>query len=51
MLRDRHLDESDEKELLHWLLVGNAMARHSGSTETRLDADLAVFHRGVGRFA
>jgi len=48
-LRSGRLSLQEERELLHWLLVANARGHYSrGSTESLLDADLAILHRGGG---
>lgn len=48
MLRGRELTQKDQRQLLHWLFVANALAHYSGSSETRLDADLAILYHGGG---
>jgi len=46
-LRDEHLSEKEERQLLYWLYVASARGRYSrGSSETILDSDLATLHRG-----
>lgn len=47
--RSYSLSPEEEKELRHWVLLANAKGRYSrGSSETILDQDLAVLHRGGG---
>jgi len=45
-LRDERLSHDDERHLLRWLYVGNARGHYSGSSETTLDADLALLFKG-----
>lgn len=46
-VKDNKLTESEQRSLLHWLLVANARGRYSrGSTETLLNEDLAILFRG-----
>lgn len=47
-LRDERLTTEDECHFLRWLYVGNARGHYSGSSETTLDADLALLFRGNG---
>lgn len=44
-LRDERLSHDDERHLLRWLFVGNARGHYSGSSETKLDADLALLYK------
>lgn len=45
--RGEHLSAEEGKKLLYWLYIANARGRYSrGSTETLLDADLAVIRDG-----
>jgi hypothetical protein len=45
-LRDNKLTATEQRGLLHWLLVANARGRYSrGSTETLLNEDLAILFR------
>lgn len=45
-VKDNKLAKSEQKALLHWLLVANARGRYSrGSTETLLNEDLAIIFR------
>jgi hypothetical protein len=45
--RNENITETEQNQLLHWLLVANARGRYSrGSSETLLDADLATISRG-----
>jgi hypothetical protein len=46
MRRDQHLSPAEETALRRWLYVANARGHYSGSTETILDSDLGVIHRG-----
>jgi hypothetical protein len=46
MLKKQELTAEDQRTLLHWLLVANAFGHYTTSTETTLNADLAVLHRG-----
>lgn len=45
-LRRERLTKDDERHLLRWLYVGNARGHYSGSSETTLDADLALLFKG-----
>jgi hypothetical protein len=46
-LRDGKLSNTEERDLLYWLLIANARGRFSrGSTETILDADLSTLVKG-----
>src|SRR5262245_5626581 len=46
-VKDNKLRSSEQRALLHWLLVANARGRYSrGSTETLLNEDLAIVFRG-----
>lgn len=45
-VKDNKLTGSEQRALLHWLLVANARGRYSrGSTETLLNEDLAIIFR------
>jgi len=45
-VKDNKLTASEQRQLLHWLLVANARGRYSrGSTETLLNEDLAIIFR------
>jgi hypothetical protein len=45
-VKDNRLTSSEQRTLLHWLLVANARGRYSrGSTETLLNEDLAIVFR------
>jgi len=47
--RDYSLSPEEEKQLRYWVLLANAKGRYSrGSSETILNQDLAVLHRGEG---
>ena len=46
MLKKQELTAEDQRTLLHWLLVANAFGHYTTSTESTLNADLAVLHRG-----
>lgn len=47
--RDYSLSTEEAKQLRYWSLLANAKGRYSrGSSETILDQDLAVLHRGGG---
>lgn len=47
--RNYSLSPEEEKQLRYWVLLANAKGRYSrGSSETILDQDLAVLHRGGG---
>jgi hypothetical protein len=46
MLKKQELTADDQRDLLHWLLVANAFGHYTNSTETTLNADLALLHRG-----
>ena len=48
VLQDERLTSEDERNLLRWLYVANARGHFSGSSETTLDADLALLFRGKG---
>ncbi|MBL9087359.1 MAG: hypothetical protein JNM10_09470, partial [Planctomycetia bacterium] len=41
-------DKDTERALLRWVLIGSARGYFSGSSETKLDADLARLRRGEG---
>jgi len=45
-LKDERLSRDDERHLLRWLYIANARGHYSGSSETTLDADLAMLYRG-----
>lgn len=45
-LRDFQLGKDDERDLLYWLMMANAKGHFSGSSETVLDADVAILFRG-----
>lgn len=47
-LRGERLSHDDQRHLLRWLYVANARGHYSGSSETKLDADLAILFRGGG---
>jgi hypothetical protein len=48
-IKKQKLSQSETRSLLYWFLVANARGRYSrGSTETLLDADLALIKRGGG---
>ncbi len=48
-LKKQKLTKKDSRLLLYWLYIANARGRYSrGSTETLLDADLAVLKKGGG---
>jgi hypothetical protein len=48
-IKDNKLTATEQRALLHWLLVANARGRYSrGSTETLLNEDLAILFRGGG---
>jgi hypothetical protein len=45
-IKDNKLTATEQRALLHWLLVANARGRYSrGSTETLLNEDLAILFR------
>jgi hypothetical protein len=45
-VKDNRLTQTEQRGLLHWLLVANARGRYSrGSTETLLNEDLAIIFR------
>ncbi len=47
-VKDNRLTSTEQRALLHWLLVANARGRYSrGSTETLLNEDLAIVFRGT----
>ena len=46
MHRKQELTAQDQRLLLHWLLVANSFGHYTTSTETTLNADLAVLYRG-----
>ena len=46
--RRYRLTNDEERELRRWLHVANAKGLYSGSSETMLDADLAVMKKGQG---
>ena len=47
--RKGKLNKDEEQTLLYWFYIANARGRYSrGSTETLLDADLAVIKKGKG---
>ncbi len=46
VLRDMKIPTDEQRDLLHWLLVANAMGHYSGSSETTLDSDVASLFRG-----
>ncbi len=49
-LRDEQLSLEEERDLLHWIYVANATGHYSrGSSETILDADLALLFRRDGK--
>ncbi|MPZ22196.1 MAG: DUF262 domain-containing protein [Dehalococcoidia bacterium] len=48
VLRKGNLSEEESRGLLRWLFVANAKGHFSGSTESTMDADLAVLFRGEG---
>jgi len=45
---DGRLSDSESRELLEWILVGSGRGYYSGSSETKLDADLDQIRRGGG---
>lgn len=48
-LKKQKLTRKDSRLLLYWLYIANARGRYSrGSTETLLDADLAILKKGGG---
>ena len=48
-VKEYKLTQDDEKTLLYWLYVANARGRYSrGSSETLLDADLAILKKNKG---
>ncbi|MDE3096605.1 MAG: DUF262 domain-containing protein, partial [Chloroflexota bacterium] len=46
VLRDHHLTQVEERDLLHWLFLANAKGHFSGSSETVLDNDLSILFKG-----
>jgi Protein of unknown function DUF262 len=46
MIKKQDLTSREQQSLLHWLLVANAFGHYTNSTESTLNADLAVIHRG-----
>jgi hypothetical protein len=46
VLKNRQLTHSEERELLHWLLLANAKGHFTASSETTLDTDLRILFRG-----
>ena len=48
-VRNYNLSREEERQLRYWLLVSNAKGRYSrGSSESYLDADLAILRNGGG---
>lgn len=48
-VKDNKLTGTEQRALLHWLLVANARGRYGrGATETLLNEDLAIIFRGGG---
>lgn len=47
-LKEFSLSPEDQNGVLQWLLVANAFSHYAGSSETRLNADLAVLFRDEG---
>jgi hypothetical protein len=46
-VKDNKLTASEQRSLVHWLLIANARGRYSrGSTESLLNEDLAIVFRG-----
>ena len=45
-LKNEKLGREDERNLLRWLYVANARGHYSGSSETKLDADLSLLFKG-----
>jgi hypothetical protein len=48
ILRREHISNHDERHLLRWLYIANARGYYSGSSETKLDADLNLLFNGKG---
>src|SRR5689334_4890994 len=46
-LKDYRMSPQDECDMLRWLYIANARGHYSGSSETMLDADLAVLFGGA----
>src|SRR5439155_5630423 len=49
--RKLELTGNEERELLHWVLLADALGHYSVSSETILDRDLAVLFKGQGASA
>lgn len=47
-LCNERLSGDNERNLLRWLYVANARGHYSGSSETKLDADLSLLFKGNG---
>lgn len=46
--RKYELDQDEERELLHWVFLANALGHYSGSGESTLDNDIAIIRRRAG---
>jgi len=46
ILRDEKITPEDEQFILRWLYAAHAKGHYSGSSETRLDADLSIIFKG-----